>query len=113
MHVTPTSTVTSSQDVPMDVQSSLNVPNLSSPPVKRCKSETEFRLRKEDSMTVNPFALQDPRSPVELTPKVELPDYVSDDEHDPDNISGTFYSPNEGSNVINNSYFLFTYFNML
>lgn len=44
MQVTPTSTVTSSQDVPMDVQSSLNVSNLSSPPVKRCKSETEFRL---------------------------------------------------------------------
>lgn len=48
-------------------------------------------------MTVNPFALQDPRSPIELTPKVELPDYVSDDEHDQDDISGNFYSLNEGS----------------
>lgn len=80
--VSSSSTVTSSQDIS-------NTGNISSPPSKRqCKSESEVsRIKiKDDAMTVNPFALQ------EVQPKMELPDYLSDDDGRDDN---NFYSSNE------------------
>lgn len=100
--ISPTSTVTSSQDLPVDIPN-LVMPNISSPAPKRSKSETEIRLRKEDSMTVNPFAIQnDSRNPIELKPKVELPEYISDEDNEPDDqedSSFSFYPGNEGNNL--------------
>ncbi|XP_030761600.1 zinc finger and BTB domain-containing protein 11-like isoform X2 [Sitophilus oryzae] len=100
--ISSTSTVTSSQDVPLDDLSNILMPNSSSPAPKRhCKSETEIRVRKEESMTVNPFAIQgESRSQPELLktglfPKVELPEYISDDDND---ASSNFY--NTESNLL-------------
>ncbi|XP_068899015.1 broad-complex core protein isoforms 1/2/3/4/5-like isoform X4 [Tenebrio molitor] len=92
--ISSSSTVTSSQDI------TNNSTSISSPPPKRqCKSESEVsRIRqiKEEAMTVNPFALQNDNRTQELNkslvqPKVELPDYLSDDDGRDDNISN-FYS---------------------
>ncbi|RZB84917.1 zinc finger and BTB domain-containing protein 12, partial [Asbolus verrucosus] len=91
--ISSSSTVTSSQDISNSVSSP--------PPKRQCKSESEIsRIRqiKDDVMTVNPFALQsDNRNQVEINksnvqPKVELPDYLSDEDARDDNISN-FYSP--------------------
>ncbi|XP_066245371.1 protein tramtrack, alpha isoform-like [Euwallacea similis] len=92
---TSTSSVTYSQDVPLDLPD-LNVPNFSSQPPKKSKSETDFRLRKDDSMTVNPFAIQESRTAIDLLPKVELPDYISDEDNEQDgnDSSGNFYDRN-------------------
>ncbi|CAH1121294.1 unnamed protein product [Ceutorhynchus assimilis] len=90
---------TSSQDVPID-KPDINIPNVSSPAPKRSKSETEIRLRKDDSMTVNPFALQnESRSPIELMPKVELPEYISDEDNEPDDNSLNFYPGNDTGDI--------------
>ncbi|XP_076266790.1 uncharacterized protein LOC143200254 isoform X2 [Rhynchophorus ferrugineus] len=102
--ISSTSTVTSSQDVSPD-NATIPVPNSSSPtPKRQCKSETDIRLRKDDSMTVNPFAIQsDSRNSAEmkpsLLPKVELPEYISDDENDneQDDNSPNFYTGNDTS----------------
>ncbi|KAL1497313.1 hypothetical protein ABEB36_008297 [Hypothenemus hampei] len=105
IQLTPTSTVTSSQDVPMDVSNVIN-PIVSSPSPKKSKSETEIRVRKDDSMTVNPFAIQtEPRAQIELIPKVELPEYFSDDDHDDNNGYSTinFYSANGIEDIIGNN----------
>ncbi|KAJ3642433.1 hypothetical protein Zmor_025222 [Zophobas morio] len=93
--ISSSSTVTSSQDVST---------NISSPPPKRqCKSESEVsRIRqiKDESMNLNPFALQnDNRNQSEtnknlVQPKMELPDYLSDDDGRDDNISN-FYPPGD------------------
>ncbi|KAL3268041.1 hypothetical protein HHI36_007171 [Cryptolaemus montrouzieri] len=83
-HISSSSTVTSSQDLPKELS-----PSPSPPPKRQCKSESEVpRLRalKEESMSVNPFAIQsEVRSQLELStsglqPKIELPDYLSDEE---------------------------------
>lgn len=84
--ISSSSTVTSSQDV-----SANSVPS-SPPPKRQCKTErldtegARVRQSKDDELTVNPFALQqESRGQVELTkttiqPKLELPDYLSDEE---------------------------------
>ncbi|XP_044755682.1 BTB/POZ domain-containing protein 18-like isoform X1 [Coccinella septempunctata] len=84
-HISSSSTVTSSQDIPKELS-----PSPSPPPKRQCKSESDVpRLRavKEESLSgVNPFALQtEVRSQLELSktslqPKLELPDYSSEDE---------------------------------
>ncbi|ENN70332.1 hypothetical protein YQE_12842, partial [Dendroctonus ponderosae] len=57
-----------------------------------------FRLRKEESMTVNPFALQsDAGSPLELLPKVELPEYNSDDDNEHDDNSMILFPSGNGN----------------
>lgn len=97
--ISSSSTVTSSQDV-----SANSPPTSSSPPVKRhCKNDrvdTELpRFRQiKDDISVNPFALQsDSRSPSEsskssIQPKVELPDYLSDEDMKEDNNTPLYTS---------------------
>lgn len=87
--ISSSSTVTSSQDISANSSPSANSPP---PPKRQCKPErldTELpRLRqiKDDLMTVNPFALQtDTRDEIEVSktsiqPKMELPDYLSDED---------------------------------
>lgn len=44
-------------------------------------------------MTVNPFALQsESRNPIDLMPKMELPEYISDDDNEQDDNSLNFYA---------------------
>ncbi|XP_050302941.1 protein tramtrack, beta isoform-like isoform X3 [Anthonomus grandis grandis] len=94
------STITSSQDVALDVPV---LPSVASPVPKRSKSETEIRLRKDDSMTLNPFALQtESRSPIDLMPKMELPDYTSEDDNEQDDESSNFYVKNCGGDLLGN-----------
>lgn len=100
--ISSTSTVTSSQDIPGTLEKSC-----SPPPKRQCKGdriETELsRLRElstlnDESISVNPFETQSDdrdivrdisKSPVH--PKVELPDYLSDD--DRDETVNFFHSP--------------------
>ncbi|XP_015839147.1 zinc finger and BTB domain-containing protein 12 isoform X1 [Tribolium castaneum] len=71
--VSSSSTVTSSQDV--------SNTSVSSPPSKRqCKSEPEVPRVKIKEDAINPFALQEPRNQDLVQPKMELPDYLSDDD---------------------------------
>ncbi|XP_019771662.2 BTB/POZ domain-containing protein 18 [Dendroctonus ponderosae] len=87
---------TSSQDVPINIDGT--TPNIASPATKRSKPETEIRLRKEESMTVNPFALQsEAGSPLELLPKVELPEYNSDDDNEHDDNSMILFPSGNGN----------------
>ncbi|XP_045473792.1 modifier of mdg4-like isoform X2 [Harmonia axyridis] len=85
-HISSSSTVTSSQDVPKEMS-----PSPSPPPKRQCKSVSDVsrpRPVKEEVISgVNPFAIQtEVRSQLEiiskspLEPKIELPDYSSDDE---------------------------------
>nr|XP_023024412.1 protein abrupt-like isoform X1 [Leptinotarsa decemlineata] len=90
--ISSSSTVTSSQDIP-----DISLPNESSPPLKRvCKSEPQlFHLKKEEA--INPFAFIENCNQMEtlksIQPKVELPDYLSDegdedvDENETDGLS--------------------------
>ncbi|KAF7269634.1 hypothetical protein GWI33_017317 [Rhynchophorus ferrugineus] len=83
--ISSTSTVTSSQDVSPD-NATIPVPNSSSPtPKRQCKSETDIR----NSAEMKPS----------LLPKVELPEYISDDENDneQDDNSPNFYTGNDTS----------------
>lgn len=82
--ISSSSTVTSSQDIPKELS-----PSPSPPPKRQCKTDADVamsRSPKEESMNVNPYAIQaDVRSQLELSnsplqPKIELQDYSSDDE---------------------------------
>lgn len=85
-HISSTSTVTSSQDFSASHQ------NTSTPPPSKrpCKDPDiqKVRQNKDDFITVNPFAVQsENRGPVDsnlnaIQPKVELPDYLSDDDRE-------------------------------
>ncbi|CAH1154070.1 unnamed protein product [Phaedon cochleariae] len=75
----PSSTVTSSQDI------ADSLPNIDSPPKRLCKSESEMpRLNSNEA--INPFAILENHLQMDLSktlqPKVELPDYLSDDGDD-------------------------------
>ncbi|XP_049823984.1 uncharacterized protein LOC109602359 isoform X3 [Aethina tumida] len=95
--ISSSSTVTSSQDV------AANEAHSSPPPKRPCKSDAELpRLRqiKEESMSVNPFAMQQQeRSQLDkasIQPKEELPDYLTDGDEDDhlDNMPN-FYTSND------------------
>lgn len=90
--ISSSSTVTSSQDVSAN---SSNGPT-SPPPKRQCKTErldtelTRVRPAKDDIMTVNPFALQQEGNKSTIQPKIELPDYLSDEDIREEGAS-TFY----------------------
>ncbi|KAK9879975.1 hypothetical protein WA026_008486 [Henosepilachna vigintioctopunctata] len=80
-HISSSSTVTSSQDPPKEMS-----PSPSPPPKRPCKSESELphlSEMREESMNVNPVTIHsEEHSQLEsaLQPKLELPDYLSDEE---------------------------------
>ncbi|CAH0555266.1 unnamed protein product [Brassicogethes aeneus] len=89
--INSSSTVTSSQDIAAKETHS------SPPPKRQCKSDTELpRLKqiKEETISVNPFALQNDIKQLDpIQPKEELPDYLSDEDRD-DNMDNLDNLPN-------------------
>ncbi|XP_022917485.1 broad-complex core protein isoforms 1/2/3/4/5-like isoform X2 [Onthophagus taurus] len=108
------STVTSSQDVPANNNNNINKIGSPPPSKRQCKNERiesdlqrlkELSTFNEEAISVNPFSLQEDverngvvgdgietKSPG-VIPKVELPDYISDEEKD-ENSDFYQHSPN-------------------